>query len=81
MPDAVSFTILVCAAAMGLLHLAVHADAREHAIAASIVAAVAFPIALVRPEAAVLLFLSAVGSRRMRTPAVPDRVPSEWADR
>ncbi|HVF74011.1 MAG TPA: hypothetical protein VM938_03095 [Acidimicrobiales bacterium] len=76
-----SFTVLVCVAAMGLLHLAVHAEAREHAIASSIVAAVALPLALVRPEVAVLLFLVAVGSRRLRNPAVPDRVPAEWADR
>lgn len=80
MSDAMSFAVLVCVAAMGLLHLAVHADAREHAIASSIVAAVALPIALVRPEAAVLLFLAAVGSRRLRNPAVPDRVPADWAD-
>lgn len=80
MPDAVSFTILVCVAAMGLLWLAVHADAREHAVAASIVAAVAFPVALVRPEVAALLLLVAAGSRRLRHPAVPDRVPLEWAE-
>lgn len=81
MPDAMSFTILVCVAAMGLVHIAVHADAREHAIASSVVAAVAFPVALVQPEAAGLLLLLAVGTRRLRNPAVPDRVPVEWADR
>lgn len=81
MPDAVSFTILVCVAAMGLLHLAVHADERDHAIAVSVVAAVAVPMALVQPVVAGLLLLVAAGSRRLRTPAVPDRVPVEWADR
>ncbi len=80
MSDAMSFTVLVCVACLGLLHLAVHANAREHAVASSIVAAVALPVALVRPEAAALLFLMAVGSRRLRNPAVPDRVPVEWAD-
>lgn len=79
MPDAVSFSILVCAAAIGLLHLAVHAPAREHAVASSMVAAVALPIALVRPEAAIMLLLLAYGTRRLRNPAVPDRVPRDWA--
>ena len=79
MPDAMSFSILVCAAALGLLHLAVHAEPREHAVAASIVAAVALPIALVRPEAAAMLILLAAGTRHLRGPAVPDRVPHDWA--
>lgn len=79
MPEAMSFTILVCAAAIGLLHLAVHAPPREHAVASSVVAAVALPIALVRPEAAAMLMLLAYATRRLRNPAVPDRVPHDWA--
>lgn len=81
MADAFGFSVLVCTAGMGLLYLAVHASPYEHAVAAAVVGAVALPVAVVRPEAGVMLMLLAVGTRRLRRPAVPDRVPVEWTER
>lgn len=80
MADAIALSILVCTVGLGLGLLAVHAPAVEHAIAAAVVGAVALPVAVVRPEAAVMLMLLAVGTGRLRTPAVPDRVPVDWAE-
>lgn len=80
MTDAIGFTLLVCAAAIGLLYLAVHADAREHSVAASIVVAIAFPIMLVRLEVGVMLVLVAVATRRLRGVPVPDTVPADWSE-
>lgn len=80
MTDAIGFSMLVCTAGLGLLYLAVHASPYEHSVAAAMVGAVAVAIAVVRPEAAVMLMLLAVGTRRLRTPPVPDRVPVDWAE-
>jgi predicted branched-subunit amino acid permease len=80
MPDAIGFTLLVCAASIGLLYLAVHAEPREHAVAASVVMAVAFPIMLARLEVGAMLLLVAVATRRLRSAPVPDRVPAEWGE-
>jgi hypothetical protein len=79
--DAIGFSLLICAAGMGLLYLAVYATAVEHAVAAAVVGAVALPVAVVRPEAGIMLMLLAVGTRRFCVPPVPDRVPVEWTDR
>lgn len=80
MPDAIGFTLLVCAAAVGLLYLAVHAPPREHAVAASLVMAISVPIMLVRIEVGTMLLLVAVATRRLRSAPVPDRVPIDWDD-
>ena len=80
MADAIAFSLLVCTAGMGLLYLAVHASPYEHAVAAAVVGAVALPVSVARPEAGIMLMLLAVGTRRLRTPPVPDRVPVEWAE-
>ena len=80
MAEAIGFSMLVCTAGIGLIYLAVHASAYEHSIAAAMVGAVGVAVAVVRPEAAVMLMLLAVGTRRLRTPSVPDRVPVDWAE-
>jgi hypothetical protein len=81
MSDAVAFSLLVCTAGMGLVHLAVHGSQHEHAIAAAVVGAMSLAVAAVRPEAGIMLMLLAVGTRRLRTPSVPDRVPADWDSR
>jgi hypothetical protein len=78
MSDAVGFSVLVCVTALGLLYLAVHANPREHTIASAIVAAVALPVLVVRPEAGLMLLLAAVLTGRLRMPPVPDTVPLDW---
>ncbi|MDQ3757047.1 MAG: hypothetical protein M3394_04285 [Actinomycetota bacterium] len=78
MSDAVGFSVLVCVTVMGLLYLAVHADPREHVIASAVVAAVALPVLVVRPEAGLMLLLGAAVSGRLRGPQVPDTIPGDW---
>lgn len=80
MAEAIAFSLLVCTAGMGLMYLAVHASSYEHAVAAAIMGAVALPVSVVRPEAGIMLMLLAVGTRRLRTPPVPDRVPVDWPE-
>ena len=80
MTDAIGFSLLILTAGIGLLCLAVHGSPHEHAVGAAVVGAVALAVAVVRPEAGIMLMLLAVGTGRLRTPPVPDRVPAEWTE-
>lgn len=74
--------MFVCVTAVGLAVLAVHASALEHTIAAAVIAAVAVPLLIVRPEVGAMLLLAALLTGRLRGSglAVPDTVPSDWPD-
>ena len=80
MIDAVGFSILVVVVAVGLVALAVHGAAWEHAVAAAVVAAVSVPLLVVRLEVGAMLLLAAVLTERLRLPRIPDTVPADWPD-
>ncbi|MDQ1444087.1 MAG: hypothetical protein QOI20_551 [Acidimicrobiaceae bacterium] len=81
MPGALGLTLLVCVAAVGLMHLALCRPRVEHTVGLAVVGGIAFPLLLAATPAAVLLMLSCGWSRRLagaRVPRVPDRLPPSW---
>ena len=76
-------TMLVCFAAVGLVHLAVRWSPKEHLAAAVVIGSIGFVLLFSAPFAAVLLLTLAVGTRRLvvRAPrrwSLPDFVPPSW---
>ncbi len=80
-------TILVCVAAIGLVHLALGRSSVEHRVGSVVIGAIGLALLFSAPFAGVLLVSLAMWSRRfvgamagLRMPArLPDRVPSDWA--
>ena len=77
MPVAAALAVLVCVAAVGLAHLAVHSPRSDHALGAAMIVLVALPLLTISPVAAAGLLLAVVVSFRLRR-NVPARVPREW---